>query len=665
MIRPLSLLFLLLLMSASLSAQTLSDTKGTDFWLTFPPNDHPSGNSTPQLAVFISADRASNVTIYARDRLGRTDTIELAIPAGTIAQQRFDLNRFELLGADFLGFSDGDCEQAMPNSIHVVSDEEVTVYALSREVNTSDAWIVLPTDVLGTTYRVMSYPSDARADTIIFIPVLRDAYPGQFVIVATEDNTEIDLSLRLSITAAGIGRERSFTLDRGQSYLVQANVTVEEQNDDLTGSLIRASKPIAVISGHFRAQVPIINEGASRDFIAEQLPSVDTWGKNYVVGPLALPADHRKQGQNDVTVMRILAHADSTMISLDGLPTWRLDEGDIWELPLTRARTVVSNNPVLVGIIDRSANRGGQPSLSGDPSLTIVPPVEQFLRSYRMVSIEPQPASNPFYTEHWLLLTVPLAAETSLLVDGAPVDSALVPIQNTSFGYVNVRVQSGTHSVTCDSAFGIIAYGYGPAESYGYTGGMAFERLYQPTVVLRVLDTIAAAGEQADLIVVVDSISESASFRALRVRRADLVLDHDRTVFVPLVPTAPSSLQRGTLNVSATFDSLRVGDTLTVTGGTVVLGMVAVDTVTIPSTTWFDDNDLPVAINTIARAGTITIDDLCIDPKERLFDPLTPSQPVVRYYDVLGRELTGPTRGVLTVKVTQHGATITSELLAP
>lgn len=664
MIRPFPL-FVMLLMSASMSAQTLSDTKGTDFWLTFPPNDHPSGSSSPQLAVFISADRASNVTIYARDRNGRTDTIDLAIPAGTIAQERFDLNRFELRGTDFLGSSKGDCERPMPNSIHLVSDEEVTVYALSREVNTSDAWIVLPTDVIGRTYRVMSYPSDARADTIFFLPVLRDAYPGQFVIVATEDDTEIDLSLRLSQTSAGIGRERTVMLDRGQSYLIQANVTVEEQNDDLTGSLIRASKPIAVISGHFRAQSPIISESASRDFIAEQMPSVDTWGKNYIVGTFELPADYRKQGQTDVTVMRILAHSDSTMVSLDGLPTWRLDEGDIWELPLTRPRTVIANNPVLVGIIDRSANRGGQPSLSGDPSLTIVPPVEQFLRSYRMVSIEPQPASNPFYTEHWLLLTVPLAAESSLIVDGAPVDSALIPIQSTGYGYVNVRVAAGTHTITCDSTFGIIAYGYGPAESYGYTGGMAFERLYQPTVVLRVLDTLASAGEPADVIVVVDSISEAASFRALRVRRSDIALDHDRTVFVPLVPTAPSSLQRGILEVSATFDSLRVGDTLTFVAGTVVLGMVAVDTVNITSAAWFDDNDLPVSIATVSRSGTISVKDLCIDPRERLFDPLTPAQPIVRYYDILGRELPAPMPGVLTLKITQRGDEITSELLAP
>lgn len=663
LIRPLLLLMVLCVPTLT-SAQTLADTKGTDFWLAFPPNDHPSNNSSPQLAVFISADRTANVTIYARDLSGQTDTIRRTVQAGTILQERFTLSRFELRGTDFLGSSKGDCERPMPASIHVTSDEDVTVYALSRELNTSDAWIVLPTDVLGTTYRVMSYPSDARADTVFFLPILRDAYPGQFVIVATEDNTEIELSLRLSITSAGIGRERTITLDRGQSYLLQANVTLDEQHDDLTGSLIRSTKPICVISGHFRAQVPLITEAASRDFIAEQLPSVDTWGKNYVIGPLALPSNYQKQGQTDVTVIRILAHTDSTMVSLDGLPAWRLDEGDIWELPLSRPRTVVSNQPVLVGIIDRSANRGGQPSLSGDPSLTIVPPVEQFLADYRMVSIEPQ-TTNPFYTDHYLMLTVPLAAEASIRVDENPIDSALRPILATAYGYANVPVTAGTHAITCDSTFGIVAYGYGPAESYGYTGGMAFEKLYQPTVVLRVLDTASAPGAPTDLIVVVDSLTEAASFAAMRVRRVELTLDYDRTVFVPNIPTSPSLDQRGNIRLEATFDSLQVGDTLIVLGGRAVLGVVAVDTISITSAEWFDDRSMTTVIATTSRRGVLTITDLCDANGARLFDPLAAAPPIVRYYDLLGRELDGPSREVMTVRVTQRGSHVTSELLAP
>ncbi|RPI69533.1 MAG: hypothetical protein EHM43_01500 [Ignavibacteriae bacterium] len=658
-------LLMLVLGSGAAMAQTLADSKGTDFWLAFPPNDHPQSGSNPQLAVFLSADTDADVVIHARDRNGKTDTITLNVPGGTISQQRFDVGRFELRGKDFPDGSTNDCERPMPTGIHITSSSEITVYALSRELNTSDAWIVLPTDVLGTTYRVMSYPSDGVVRTIFFFDVLTNAYPGQVVVMATEDSTTIDLTIRTPTTSTGPGRNRTALLNKGQSYLLQADVTIAELHDDITGSLIQANKPVAVISSHVRAQAPLIDDQASRDILVEQVPSVDTWGKNYVVGTLQTPSDYLKVGQTDVTVMRILAHTDSTMVSLDGLPTWRLDEGDIWELPLTKPRTVVANHPVLVGIIDRSANRGGQTvNRTGDPSLTIVPPVEQFLTSYRMVSIEPQ-TTNPFYTQHFLMLTVPTSATASLLVDGAPVVPALTPIAGTTFGFVNVPVQAGVHSVSCDSAFGIVAYGYGPAESYGYTGGMAFEKLYQPTITLRILDTSAAPGGRAAVVVVVDSLTEPASFAALRTQQAQLAIDHDRTVFVPDTPFARSSQQRGTITSTATFDSLSIGDTLTITLGTVVLGMRASDTLHITDVQWFNDMGAPVAINTITRPGTLTITELCDANGTRLFDPLAPAVPRTRYFDVLGHELDAPSQHGITLVVTQRGNTISTRMIAP
>lgn len=659
------ILLIMMLGPCATLAQTLADSKGTDFWLAFPPNDHPQNGSVPQLVVFLSADVDADVVIHARDRNGKTDTISLNVPGGTISQQRFDVGRFELRGKDFPDGSTNDCERPMPTGIHITSSSEITVYALSRELNTSDAWIVLPTDVLGTTYRVMSYPSDGVVRTVFFFDVLTNAYPGQVVVMATEDSTTINLTIRTPTTSTGPGRQRTALLNKGQSYLLQTDVTIAELHDDITGSLIQANKPVAVISSHVRAQAPLIDDQASRDILVEQVPSVDTWGKNYIVGTLQQPADYLKAGQNDVTVMRILAHTDSTMVSLDGLPTWRLDEGDIWELPLTRPRTVVANHPVLVGIIDRSANRGGQTvNRTGDPSLTIVPPVEQFLSSYRMVSIEPQ-TTNPFYTEHFLMLTVPTSAATSLLVDGSPIATALTPIAGTAYGFVNVPVQAGIHSVSCDSAFGIVAYGYGPAESYGYTGGMAFEKLYQPTITLRILDTTAAPGGSAAFVVVVDSLTEPASFAALRTRQADLTLDHDRTIFVPVTPLPPSLQQRGTVTASATFDSLNVGDTLTITSGTVVLGMLDSDTIRITNVQWFNDVGAPVAINTVTRDGTLTVTGLCLADGTRLFDPLAAATPRTRYFDVLGNELDAPSRHGITLVVTQRGNMISTHMIAP
>ncbi|MFN3306334.1 MAG: hypothetical protein ACK42Z_04000, partial [Candidatus Kapaibacteriota bacterium] len=51
-------------------------------------------------------------------------------------------------------------ETVVLNSFHVVCEKKVSVYGLSQAVTTSDAFIVLLTNVLGNRYFILSYPSD-------------------------------------------------------------------------------------------------------------------------------------------------------------------------------------------------------------------------------------------------------------------------------------------------------------------------------------------------------------------------------------------------------------------------------------------------------------------------------------------------------------------------
>jgi hypothetical protein len=450
-------------------------------------------------------------------------------------------------------------------------------------------------------------------------------------------------------------------LERGESYLVQAQVTVAQQNDDLTGSLIRSSRPLVVLASHRRAQVPILNDNASRDMLVEQVPAVDTWGKSFVVPPLQPPADAPATSPTSSPRLRVLAHKDATDVTISPGSIITLNGGDVADVPLTEAVSVTSSEPVLVGIIDRTANEG-QLGLnrSGDPSLIIVPPQEQHLTSYRIISIEPRTVADPFYREHFITVTAPLGA--LITIDGQPVP-ALTPLATLpSYGYAHVPVASGAHVVASDSLCGVIAYGYGPAESYGYTGGMAFERLYQPTIVLRVLDLDAAPGTPGDLVVVVDSVLEQASLNALRLSRVSGTLSYDRTIFVPQVPGSPSELQRGDLAFTHTFDSLNVGDTMAVIPGTVVLGRVAVDTVTIVSTAWFNVEEKPVSPTVRTQSGVVTVTDLCdAGGRVRLFDPLA-TAPVVRIYDVLGRQRPSIGDGFNLVVTTLQGRTTTQKV---
>lgn len=624
-------------------AQGLRDSRGRDFWLAVPPNDHAQGDSSSSfISIILNCDTRTDVRIEARARDGSVDVRTFTVPGSAMWESRYATNQYELRGVTSPNGSTADCEKAMPMSIHVTTTTDVTVYAVLRDVNTSDAWMSLPTDALGTSYRVSTYASTAVADTSSFlgIPIytFTEAYPSQFVVVATEDSTDVTIDLSVDRSSVQNGSRRSVTLNRGQSYLVQARVSITRQNDDLTGTRIASTKPLVLLASHYRAQVPIIAEEASRDCLVEQLPSTDTWGKHIIVPPLRRPMGFQSAGSNDVTVCRIVAEIDSTMVQVNGQAPWQINAGSFWDLPLTTALDIVSTKPVLVTIIDRSANRDRRGRNSGDPSLILMPPVEQYLSGYRVANAEPQVTGTPVFSQHQITCVVPLAAAGSLTLDGAP-SPALTPIAGTTYGFVHLTVAAGPHEVLCDSAFGIFVYGYGPAESYGYTGGMAFDRLYTPTVVLRVLDVEGFPGDVDTMYAIVDSIDNAANLQLSGIVKLEGSLKLDLSTFVPSTSTVADPVSRiGTIPFSLNFDTLMVGDTVSAMLGWHTLGRDTVTTSTLTNIVWTGGAGDTIDVRTTIIDGSVITNGVCRDQQPRLFDPYT-TTPLQerRYYDIRGR----------------------------
>lgn len=633
-IRLTIVLFVVLLGGINSSGQQLRDSRGRDFWLAIPPNDHSTVGSDPAVfSLLISTDNPSTVRWYARRRTGVVDSQTVNVPGGTTWEIRFDPTPYELFGQTIVGGNTNDGERASPASIHVVASDDITLYAVTRDVNTSDAWLVLPTDALGTQYRALTYSSDyqplAGADRI---------YPSQFVVVATEDQTSVQIDLSVDRSTVATGRTRNVVLDRGMSYLVQARSTTQRQNDDLTGSRIVATKPIVVIASHLRAQVPILGPQASRDCLVEQMPSLDTWGKNIIVPLLNSPFDILRQGVNDVSICRILATVDGTDVLVNGQPPpLPLLAGRTWDLPLTRDLHVTSSEPVLVAIIDRSANRSASTARSGDPSLIVIPPIEQFMSEYRVINVEPRITGQPFYTTHHITCIVPMLAANTLRIDGVQtVAPRAVP--GTSFGVVTSNVSAGRHVLTCDSAFGIVVYGYGPAESYGYTGGMAFQRLYRPTIRLRLTDVSGFPGDNSEISVVVDSVSDVQGIRLSGVQHLGASVSLNMSTYVSNgVIVFDASLHRGHHRFDSQFDSLSKGDTIARIPGRHALGNEPSSTTTLVDYVWTTASGDTVDIQTAVIDGNVTTLGVCLDQVPRLFDPaFSPPRPMM-YYDIMGR----------------------------
>lgn len=479
------------------AAQTVTyDTKGTDFWLTFIPNFHNNYNSpTPRLRygdslyIFITAEEATSGVIDYRDYQGGEYSTSFTISdPSEIYTFKVSWWDFELKGYNEHGqrWEQNQCETVASQSFRVQTDAEVTVYAHSQAVTTSDAFLVLPTDVLGSEYLVMAYNSDGQG-------IDEQGTPSEFAIVATENDTKIDI-VPAGETYVNSSNPQQIELDQGEVYLVQAAITLQSETTDLTGSEVKADKPIAVFAGHQRSTVPInVFSYSSRDVLIEEMLPVHTWGKNAFIVPFVQP---NNIVHDEKDIFRVLAAYDNTEVKIGGVPEPLINRGEFIEKPIDGPTSISASAPVLVAEYKTTANSTASLDAVSDPFMTLIPPKEQFMKKYRVINTqaweyEPISGDNQeVYTEQYIGLVVPNSAINSVELDGTPVDPMqFKPIPQTNYSYANISVSDGKHDLEADEEFGVYIYGYGYANSYGYIGGMMLEEIqYDPIEIAQTDD---------------------------------------------------------------------------------------------------------------------------------------------------------------------------------
>ncbi|NJO92930.1 MAG: hypothetical protein HC831_31165 [Chloroflexia bacterium] len=113
------------------------------------------------------------------------------------------------------------------------------------------------------------------------------------------------------------------TLNKGELFQVQSENEVGSANlgqGDLTGSHVVANKPIAFYSGALSTRIPFGQ--CCWDHLYEQIPPVQTWGREYFTVPL-------KTRQQDR--YRILAAENNTTVQITGLAPIQLNRGKFEE----------------------------------------------------------------------------------------------------------------------------------------------------------------------------------------------------------------------------------------------------------------------------------------------------------------------------------------------
>lgn len=442
------LIFLGLIQSEVALAQSKSN-KGTDFWVGF--MRHREGIDS-RTSLYITSDSSTTGTVSVP---GQNWSQNFSVTAN-------DVTVVTIPSAN----SYNECADCITSkAVRVVSNKDVVVYAHHYQDDQSDASLILPTRTLGKEYYCVGYnqlsPGGTGRNTLGIVSVF--------------DSTLIKITPSIDLAKSGGGTYPANvpfykTLQSGQFYQGVANSS--GLTADITGTKIEvidtgvnaACRRIAVFSGS--SYVSILNGCptfgiTSGDNLFEQMFPTNSWGKQYVMVP-----SRGRNGDN----FRILASENITTVNVfksTGPPDqFVLNAGGYADIESeSDVRFVSSNKPINVIQYQKTARCDGGGNRNGDPSMVMLTPLEQTLKSITLFS------SNFFQiNNHYINVVIPTFGVPSFRIDGQTTTFTPVPFL-TSYSYARIAVTSGNHELKSDAGFVATAYGEGRFESYGYAAG--------------------------------------------------------------------------------------------------------------------------------------------------------------------------------------------------
>ena len=431
---------------------TTRASAGKDFWLTFPGNLNlycpPPGcyQQRPATTLFITSPQTTTGTVTVPG-LGYTRTFSVQANSVTAVS----VNNLTSLDSSDLVETLG---------IHVTAQDPVTVYGLSDLPFTTDAFLGLPTDALGTEYVALGYKNSASG--------LRGT---QFAVVAASDATTVTITPSIAVGVRAARVPYTVTLNQGQTY--QLRTEEPGESFDLSGTIITSDKPVAVFGGHKAGNVP--HNVPFANHLVEQMPPVSTWGQYFVTTPFAT----RLKGDT----FRFVAARDRTRVYVNGARVATLDRGQLHEQVITGPSYIISDQPILVA---QYANGSEFDKVNGDPTMMIVPPYEQFATGYTVSTAAAR------FNVNYVNVVAPTRAVGSVTLDGAIIPPAsFTPIGTSGFSGAQVQIGLGTHNLSGPEPFGVFVYGFAITDGYSYPGGMNLTPLVRSAKLK--LDPAAAA----------------------------------------------------------------------------------------------------------------------------------------------------------------------------
>lgn len=497
-------------------------TEGMEYWFGLPmcgrSSDEPVRWGTYPVELWVSSKVNTQVLIESAD--GTLPAIWYPITANQI--RIFSLTE---------QLENRNSEEVNPFGIHIIGKDPISVGVFVAYKWSGEAYRVTPVEWLGTEYFTLNmYQEEVR---------MHDGKsqfkPAEFLIVATDDQTVVQYTPKFDTEKIKKGQTGTAYLNKGDCFLVKAKTYPnlnQQWETDLSGSYIKANKPIAVISGHTKSAFPRFSTtmlGMKSDFmrnmLMEMMWPIELLGKEYVSAPILYKnrtyttANAVPEMEGDI--IRFIATEDNTEIyqmRQDGSGLMKispkLKKGDRYDITVQKvAAYYKANKPVLVGQYGKAwwlsavsptnekTDQPQNPPRNGQGMLMTLTPIEQWCSYATFRSV---PGMDNFFYVTFRSKDLDLLKFDGKLFTvyfGASVKE----IAGTEYSYIVSEIPQGDHRIEGLKGAKFAAYAYGNWDAgkdgfaYGYPVGINYAQKCLDTLIVK--DTVICGNVEGNAVV--------------------------------------------------------------------------------------------------------------------------------------------------------------------
>lgn len=447
---------------------------GCEFWATDLPNyPDPTLNPTPEnlpWALVVSNPGNDAVRVgFEMPPLFTYSPPDDTVPAGQ--SRTFQLPNINVQGTSL-----------MPKGVYLIATGPVLVHQFNPWDNrfSNDASMLLPEPLLGQEYVVLSWETSPLDQVQIPGFPTPPNQNGYFTVIAAYPNTNVTFTTTAPVRASGAipqlaaGATHTVRLNRGDVLSIQGDPENLFSRADVSGSVIRADKPIAVFGGHEQAVIGdnVIVQGENgpeergpccADHLEEQMLPIEILSNRYYA-PKSPP---RGTTEIEDDFWRIQAAQDNVTVTTNPPQTGANNvtlakKGDYVTIKSKTSFEVTGTGKLQIG--QYLTARDTTEQFTGDSSLVLMVPSDRYRKDYAF--------SVPTgYTKLRVAIVKPSSA--TVTIDNQAVNTTFTAIAQTGWQVGYVDVAAGYHVASSADRFGLFVYGYNNAVSFSYIGGLA------------------------------------------------------------------------------------------------------------------------------------------------------------------------------------------------